>query len=365
MHINVETLREQMGKRKLTQAALAEAAKVGTKTIGRIFRGEDLRRSNAQKIAGALGVTVEELSAAPTEHLKRHEDDRSKIERLVIDVDGDAINALWMTARRYRVPVRALIQYAPLLFTIVAGISLQRRMDRLETWKAKMEEALASGPAQESYSLDLIGDKVMTAYWSEREAIEKRDLREGMTGDYSTPNSLPEGSKPDNTFFDLLEELASEAGQELKFISARLDSIFYYHSELTSCYSDLFPADEAGFRSYLTDGGPLDDLPSWMLEAIVGYQAIEGGDVTVRDIPSDLLASDDKMTDRIRWIAARYAGADGDLDKAIALYHEARASNAAESESEPWSEGGDPADQVAQDPSVTDRTGAASEQQEL
>ena len=71
MQINVETFEAALRARGIKQADLARKARLGAKTVGRIRRGEDLRRSNVEKIAAALDMPVEALLEPPSADLSK------------------------------------------------------------------------------------------------------------------------------------------------------------------------------------------------------------------------------------------------------------------------------------------------------
>lgn len=219
MNINVTTFDLLLRKNGLTQAALAERAHIGAKTIGRIRRKEPLRTTNVKKIAEALGVTIEELIAPPTETLTEKAEKKSGLHRLVMDLDGQTINALTLTASYYRVSEKAVLSAAPLMFSILAELSLKKRRDKLAAWEEATLAAVEMAPkTHEDFAADGIGYPTFwDLYYTERDSIAARDLSGGFSGEHPNHLDIYSIEGPGNPFLETLEALASEAGSELAF----------------------------------------------------------------------------------------------------------------------------------------------------
>jgi transcriptional regulator with XRE-family HTH domain len=201
MNIDVTTFDLLLRKNGMTQAALAERANIGTKTVGRIRRGEPLRTTNVKKIADALGVSIEELIAPPTDVLAERAEKRSGLHRVVVDLEGQAINALTITAKHYRVSEKAVLAAAPLMFSILAELSLKQRRDKLAAWKEATLSAMETGPkTHEDFTISSIMDHFWDLYYTERDSIDARDLSGGFKGEH--PELVSEET-PGNPFLTI------------------------------------------------------------------------------------------------------------------------------------------------------------------
>lgn len=286
MRINVETFEALLRERGMTRTELSRKSKVGTKTIGRIRLEEELRPSNVEKLAVALGVDLETLLKPPSDALIGKSKVAPGMQRLVVDMDGLTLNRLWMTSHHYNVSVRTLIAYAPMLFTIVAQMSLKQRRSRIEDWYASLEASLKAAPAQHEEEIRWVKDGALELYWAEIKSIEARDLASGASGPYSSdPSNRTTECVEQHPFFELLEELAGKAGRELDLYGCHIDDI---------CYN-------------LNDDDALTDLIPFCADSndSAATEAITLGEVLVRDIPLELM-SPNRTSERVAWIAEAY-----------------------------------------------------------
>jgi transcriptional regulator with XRE-family HTH domain len=287
MIINITTFDLLLGKRGLTQAALAQRARLGTKTIGRIRRGKELRISNAQKIAEELGVSLDELQLPPSETLKQDWGKKGGRNRLVADLGSQALNALTLTSLRYKIPEKTIIEAGPYMFTILAELSLKRRRDKLETWKDAALAAVEQGPRREWPTIETITTDIWELYDEELASIEKRDLSGGFEGDrelIEAAAGCEESSidkSPDHAFFMFIESLAEECGYaddvmtEWYWVSSEnmLPNSFLPHKHTISEFFD--PENEN--RIFHPD-----------ISTLLG---VFHGDILLKDMPEDLFFS--------------------------------------------------------------------------
>ena len=295
MHINVQTFEALRQKRGWTQAELARRSRVAPKTIGRIKNGEELRRINAERIAQAFGVSVEVLQHPPNEELINQAAKKWGTERLVLDLNGSILNDLWLVSRRYNVSIQSVVQFAPLLFSVVAERSLLRRQKELDEWLERFETLAVAHPANGEIALDLrlLKDGEYDIYETAKDSIVARDLSAGVRDVYSTETS----AITPHPFFETIEEIASEL--ELNFIESTLDDLSFFHDAHSRAVEDIVPD---GYGSY----------------SIAARAAIGIGYVLLRDMPDELMAVD-RTEDRVKWLASFYGGANGDLDAALRL----------------------------------------------
>ncbi|MHA7828919.1 MAG: helix-turn-helix domain-containing protein [Roseovarius sp.] len=279
MVINITTFELLLRKNGLTQAALAERARLGVKTVGRVRRGEELRPANAQKIATALGISLEDLAAPPSRELEEKAEKRGGLDRIVADLDRQALNALTLTSMRYNIPENKILEIAPYLFSILAERSLKQRREKLETWKDNTLLAVQQGPKpHEEPALETISDTIWELYDQELASIEARDLSGGFTGVH--PEKATE-ENPGHPYFTMLEELAGEAGAWVEFSGSSFDYTpcpFWSDLQFSAADEFLHPDDDADLSSsddsnLICDGCvPLRDMPENLLKSGSGAE---------------------------------------------------------------------------------------------
>lgn len=275
MIINITTFDLLLRKHGMTQAALARWARLGTKTIGRVRRGEELRISNAEKIASAFNVSIEELQLPPSEELKEKAGKKSGLSRLVADLSSEVRNALTLTSLRYKIQERDILEAAPYFFTLLAELSLKRRREKLDDWKDSVLAAIEKGPRGEFPSIETISGDIWDLYHQELESIDERDLSGGFTGPH--PMMRPTNENPGNPFYTMLEELALDGGYELLFEGVEGGKLVPMFSEAHHETVDDFldpegehdfhePDEDACFLIFQGDI-PLSDMPKELLES--------------------------------------------------------------------------------------------------
>ena len=294
MHINVETFDALVRKSGMTLAELSRKSKVGTKTIGRIRKSEDLRKSNVEKIAGVFGVDIATLINPPSAALIAGAEKKSgNMQRLVADLQPAALNRIWMTAHYYNVSVRALLEFAPLFFSIVAETSLNQRRKKIESLSASLEEMLKEAPTQHEDEIDQVKFYMNDLYWAEIDSIEKRDLTGGAKLEYSTnPLGGHHVDEKKNYFFDTVEDMASSANLGVDFFGSFMEDIAYNIDE-DGPFDAILP-DDYHIRMWKENNPEF----GWYSEE--GF-SLNNGDVILRDMPVELMAKD-RVKERILWI---------------------------------------------------------------
>jgi len=283
MIINITTFDLLLRKHGMTQAALARRARLGIKTIGRVRRGEELRISNAEKIASAFNVSIEELQLPPSEELKEKAGKKSGLSRLVADLGSEARNALTLTSLRYKIQERDILEAAPYFFTLLAELSLKRRREKLDDWKDSVLPAIEKGPRGEFPSIETISADIRDLYHQELESINERDLFGGFTGLHP---DHPTDENPGNPFYRMLEDLAAECGHDFNFGSMLPEGFVPFYSEAHADTVDEF-LDPEGESGYFEDGALL----------------ILRGDIPLADMPRELLESGSGL-DRRSWVSS-------------------------------------------------------------
>jgi transcriptional regulator with XRE-family HTH domain len=298
MHINVETFDALLRKSGMTLAELSRKSKVGTKTIGRIRKFEDLRKSNVEKIANVFGVDVPTLISSPSDELLEKAGKKSgNMQRMVIDLQPAALNRIWMTAHYYNISVRALLEFAPLLFSIAAETSLNKRKKKIEGLKYSFEELLKDAPSQHKSEIDEVKSQMNDLYWAEMESIESRDLTGGVKGNYYTETSNGDiESVDEHPFFNAVEEMALSANFNVEFFGSFMEDISYYIDK-DGPLDAVLPEDYE--INYFQDARP---EIGWDNEH---WSSLNQGDIIIRDMPSELMAKD-KVKERILWVTQAY-----------------------------------------------------------
>jgi transcriptional regulator with XRE-family HTH domain len=286
MIINITTFDLLLRDRGMTQAALAQRARLGTKTIGRIRRGEELRIANAKKIAVALGVSLDELQLPPSEKLQERAGKKSGLNRLVADLSSQSLNALTLASLHYKVPEKTILEVGPYLFIILAQLSLKRRLDELLAWRATAMAAVEEGPRREWPTIDSITTEIQDLVNEEFESIKKRDLSGGFSGPHPEVRTK---ENPGHPFLGMLQDMASDGGDNLWFYpdapSANDFVPLSYDAQAT--FVDEFLDPEGALLPYQID----EDA----------CLLIADGQIPLRDMPEDLLASG-SGPDRRAWV---------------------------------------------------------------
>lgn len=295
MHINPKTFEMLLQKRGWTQAELARQSGISPKTIGRIKRGEEVRRANAEQISKAFGVSLEVLQNAPTDALISEAAKKGVTERLVLDLNVTTVNDLWLASHHYGLSIKDVVSFAPLLFMIVAERSLNRRRKHLNDWFERINALRNEHPVNGDIRLELdsINDDAHDIYRTEMESIEARELSARIEEPYSTDSKVHR-----HPFFETIEEIAIPYGVD--FIESRVDDVYCRFDGRWAALSEIIP-----------DGHRFPGEAAWL--------AVEFGHVLLRDVPEELWASN-RANDRVNWLASFYDGAKGDLEAARALY---------------------------------------------
>ena len=175
MKINPKTLKKLRETKGYSQQALADEAGIDKKTIVRIEggKGGETRGATAKMIAKALGVNDFQVLAEDPESETVHSEEfrilgarRVKVEVPLFD---ETILAYDLVQEHYGVDMKKLINAAPVLFTLLAELSLADRSHRLK----EMETAWQA--FEETRPEHLLHLYPSAAYY-EQNSIDKRDL---------------------------------------------------------------------------------------------------------------------------------------------------------------------------------------------
>lgn len=209
--INPAALKALRNRKQLTQAKLAELTRgrASVATIKRIEGKEEdtypVRASVAEGLAKALGVTLEQLSQAPT---KIEEDEAALKEYgyrpLRTMLDADTALAYKMVERLYGIPVRSQIVMAPLFTALLAEASLAWRRERVSQIKDAAERLMGLGDGH--FAFTNAANRSLEGAESEIRSIENCDLFGEEIGDAAY--DLGFDPSENNPFADFLKHFA-------------------------------------------------------------------------------------------------------------------------------------------------------------
>jgi len=300
MHINTKTFEELRSRRGLTQADVARRAKLSQKTIGRVKRGEEIQRHSAESIAKVLGVTLEHLQTAPdssSEGRTGWSNLSYPMYRMVVDLDAQALNNLEVASWRYGLPTKSILQYAPMLFSIVAELALARRKQDIQSFASMLEGQLSGAPSYLQEFREATRNALTKAAGAELESIGARKLGGLKTDEYWSDGH----HESQNTFLQFLEQLAKEAGQALEFHGCTLEDL---------CSYSLEPLELWEITKHAECSDHYLDLAE---------HALHEGQALLRDMPKELF-DENAAEQRVMWLASYYGGAKGDIERVDAFF---------------------------------------------
>lgn len=299
MRIDAITLKDLLQDRGLSQVDLSRKTKLGTKTIGRALSGKELRTGNVERIAQALDVTVDTLVNPPPNPISEAVRAKPGLSRLVMDLDHITMNKLQAASRKYKVEPKAIIKFAPLLFSLVAEASLAERAKQLRDWQEEMKTLIDNAPASSKTRHKLCARMAVIAR-REQASIDQCDLRSGFSSarQLETVGTFtPEGVT--NPFFCFLKGLSGD-----RHFVIDNDSVDYLEYWLDS----------------LVDFGEADFRAQTEIEEMANVTVYEEW-VSLLDVPSEL-EQPHRGEDRTRWLASHYGEAKGDFQLAWRRWRE-------------------------------------------
>ena len=278
MQINSETLKKLRNKNGLSQQALADASGVSKKTIARIESGKggETRGSTVQELAKTLRVKPEVLAEEPeSEAVREQEFQKFGLRPIKLVLDGETILAYGLVAEQYGVETRQIIKAAPLLFTLLAEMSLTDRRRRLEDMQAAFEHFPKHLIRRSWLDLD-----------AERASIGQRDIFTRHIHEHELNESYY-NEEVRNPFNDFLIEQAKSLPDN--------DAIDPEEIENLGNFDDLpsFSIFES-YRKSLTGGSARAD------------HAFSHGYVRISQIPKELRCEDEDVTsERVKWLESK------------------------------------------------------------
>ena len=179
--INPLLLRYYRDKQKMSQEDLSRHAGIDK---GTIFRIETSRmKRNSQRViaslAKSLKVESDKLTAVDVEGVPASEDSPlSPKSQLNVRVAPEVRNALALVSQRYGVSALDVIEFAPLLFHLVASESLKARADRLSALRAARDAVSEFSGRFKHLTERLLSDwQAEEVEVLEEQSIARRDLR--------------------------------------------------------------------------------------------------------------------------------------------------------------------------------------------
>lgn len=289
MRINSETLKIFRKKRGFSQEALAEASGVAKKTIARIETGKggETRPSTVQLLAKVLGLKdIQVLAQEPESEAVRDEELQKHdfLRPIKLILNGETSLACDLAAERYGIESYRIFNAAPMLFTLLAEMSLADRRRRAsqiyETLETFPEHFINVGTRQLDEEHSSIAERDVFAYGI---AHEKGYMR-------TFPNDYYFFEEGRNPFEDFLKRLAKDLGPENDAIDPEE---VHLDPERLWDYVPLFDAH----RKNLTGGSDRADY------------ALSRGYVRIAQIPEGLRYKDDEdkdvAADRMKWLEAK------------------------------------------------------------
>jgi hypothetical protein len=235
----------------------------------------------AEALAKALGVSIEDLSRAPSEEEDLEASLRKSGYRpLRTMVDAETALAFKMVQHIYGIPIRSQIEMAPLFAALLAEGSLAWRRKRVEAIEEAADRLMSLGGGHFSFAYSAYRAEDGAA--AERDSIARRDLFGEHVGD----DAFDFGFDPskNNPFADFLENFSKEVGAE----SVTFDKDFGWKT------SEGLPNYRIGADIISRQTGDDPDAEYALLH----------GHVQLKDLPEELLG-DDKEAERVAWMIER------------------------------------------------------------
>lgn len=290
MKIVPETLRKLRTEKGLSQQGLADRAKVDKKTIARLEggKGGEARGSTVTEIAKVLDVKPQVLAEDPESEATRDEVFRKHgYLGVKLHLRGATILAYDLVRDRYGVKLWQIIDAAPLLFTLLAEMSLVERRRRLEEMDAAWKDYSRTVPEHINFAA-IPADHDLGLY-AEQDSIAKRDLFGCRIPENELCEMYVDNREYDedrNPFSDFLIKLAKDLGPGNDAIDYEDFSTF--GGDLPVC--QLFQE----YRERLSGGSPR------------AAYALSHGYVRLHQIPRHLRGDDEDgekvVEERAKWL---------------------------------------------------------------
>jgi transcriptional regulator with XRE-family HTH domain len=284
-NINSDTLEYFLGQRGMTQADLIRKSKVGKATISRIFSGKVKKQNDetTKRIAGALGVLIEELCApvdkAAIQNAKLRE---MGVQMLRATLSGEKWWNYDMVHSRYGISLKDQLDFAPISIMMLAEASLAERRKNIEKMRQGLRD-IDSGTS-DHLRIDLGINRAENILYSEESSIEKNDIF-GHVLLESADDDLEIGFDPEQTnpFADFIGKMIETLGAPIEI------------------YKDYLGMPDTGLWEYQIAPAEMERITGGDPRATMALNRVY---VRLRDIPEDLMP-DDQTEPRVAWLRAK------------------------------------------------------------
>ena len=280
--IHPEALRRARRRQKKTQEQLAEALGCTKDTVSRWERGKTQRvRSHLREpLCEVLRTDWSSLCKPPDQHADSPQDSTRRT-RVKVSIGKHVQTALHLVAARYDVRPGQVLDVAPLLFLIVAELSLlerRRRLEEINTALHDAEEILLRNRAHLGGVITANNTAAEDQLIQEEESLDKRDVfgrsikyeywEEGNEGPFvhfvnGLAKSLPKDAvrSIDSFDSDMIEtyQIAEDTLRECTGISENdeqgKDLLHYIRCgfiDFAECVRMRRDGDEASYRQWLS-----------------------------------------------------------------------------------------------------------------
>lgn len=296
--IDPQVLKSQREKARISMAELAARSGINKTTIARIERGE-IRRNRShtiKQLCKVLKLEPDQLAGlVPMEEPEAQNILERRKTQLNARVSNNCRNTLALVAKRYGVGAAQILEFAPLLFHLVASESLRERAERLSEMGRAREavETLASKfPHLSSHLYDVTADDI---YAREERSIQKKDilaqrLEEGDP--LAEPHPWDYDGAEQNPFIDFLRRRLTGA----RPVTEPTDEIYGWSGWFSPGYEicrtealQYFGGDEEAADALIRGSFAITDIPKDMRDDPVGRTAWAR---TTAEQVSDSLLSD-------------------------------------------------------------------------
>jgi transcriptional regulator with XRE-family HTH domain len=285
--INPLILKRQREKLGFSLEDLEARSGIDKGTIYRIEAGKPGRnaRNTIAKLANALKCSSDELVATKIDDPDATETVLYSRSQLNVRISHEARNALAFVGQRYGVRSIDIIEFAPLLFHLVAEESLRSRRDSLERLRTARETVSAMQGSFPHITERLMNDwQAEEMEFAEERSIAKRDLR----GEFLDK---------DETLYDV-RPMEYDEGEQNPFIvhlRDRLGAVGGY-AELDAWYNGWSPRYLVGKEEAVAYFNGDEDVAEDVLNGVIG----------VHEVPKDLRGADAAEA-RLAWAREKVA----------------------------------------------------------
>ena len=278
--ISPDRLKELRTRNRLRQGELAERSGISKDTISRLERGvlPGNRKHTIDQLSEALGV----LPGVLTGELPLPDADKGRVRErrghVKVGMRGSHLNALFLVARRYKVPMVRILEIAPVLFLYAAEESLQWRRQNLRTMKSAYQMRSKFDHLNAGFLPKEDAEKLFN---EEEGSISSNDI---MASVVSMRFAAKENyGNANNPFSNFLQEKSLAYSEDLiSQIDFKKDDVSYW-----ACKGDIvdiigdYEDDEYGYHADSHEEGilfgdfMLSDMPKhlWSDDAIAERQA--------------------------------------------------------------------------------------------